>query len=141
MVDLSVKLISPCIASDKWSNGYRVHAERNFTSASHLKAVLEEIMEAHMPSSIQPLTTIKFRQDLKYENLPDGFQVSSPYKTFRVRNSMYGNDLGEIINSGNQAIENIVETLNALGVPQEETVKSLNNIFQLGLLDDEPNNN
>lgn len=138
MVELNIKLISPCVANDRWTEGYRIHLERSFTNASHLKTILNEILENHMPITVEHVGLIRFRSDLKYESFADGFQVSTRFKIFKFRNNIYAQHLGELVQQGNKTAQEISIALSAWDMPAEEVFKSLNLLFKLGILDDEP---
>lgn len=137
MVDKSVKLISPCIASDRWPEGYRVHAERNFSDAGDLGIILEDII-SHLAIAITPKQTIRFRSDLKYESIPDGFQVSTKFKTLKFRNGAFASELGAIIHQSDKTAEEIAVMFDTWNIPQAQVFQVLNQLFASGILDDEP---
>lgn len=137
MVDRSVKLISPCPASSRWPNGYRVYDEGTFTNANDLKILLEGMIDKHMPLTVRSSDRIRFRPDLKYESLPDGFQLSTRFLTRKFRNAPALKQLGEIICKGEKTAEEIANLFNILGMPSAQTFQSLNLMFNQGILDDE----
>jgi radical SAM family RiPP maturation amino acid epimerase len=138
MVERSVKLISPTQANERWSNGYRVYAEGTFTNAADLKILLEKMIAEHMPLAVRADDLVRFRRDLKHENLVNGFQLSSPFLTLKFRRP-YMRELGEMIVSGKYTAATIADSLSSLGVSPEDTFYALNVLFKRGVLDDEPN--
>lgn len=140
MVDKSVRLISPCIASDRWPEGYRIHAERTFSDVRDLGIILEEII-SHLPIAISPQQVIRFRSDLNYESLPDGFQVSTKFKTLKFRSGAFASELGAIIHQTDKTAEEIAAVFDVWDIPQEQVFQSLNQLFASGVLDDEPDTN
>jgi hypothetical protein len=140
MGDKSVKLISPCIASELWPEGYRIHAERTFSDVTDLGIILEEII-SHLPIAISPKQVIRFRSDLKYESLPDGFQVSTKFKTLKFRSGAFASELGAIIHQSDKTAEEIAAVFDVWDIPQEQVFQSLNQLFASGVLDDEPDTN
>ncbi len=140
MVDKSVKLISPCIASDRWTEGYRIHAERTFSDVRDLGIVLEDII-SHLQITITPKQPIRFRPDLKYESLPDGFQVSTKFKTLKFRNGAFASELGAIIHHSDKTAEEIAAVFDAWNIPQDKVFQVLNQLFASGILDEEPDIN
>ncbi len=138
MVERSVKLISPCNADDRWPLGYRIYESGTFTSIDDLKILLEGMIDRHMPLTVRPNDRISFRRDLKYESLPDGFQVSTRFKRHKFRKAPYGKQLGEVINQGNKTAEEMASLFNTFGVPSVHIFQSLNLMFENGILDDEP---
>ena len=137
MVDRTVKLISPCPANERWKDGYIIYDEGTFTDANDLKTLLERMIEKHMPTSLRYNDIIRFRHDLKYESLSNGFQVSTRYLTSKFRNQPYLKELGEIINQGDKTTREIVILLNQFGVPEANTLYHLNMLFNKGLFDEE----
>jgi hypothetical protein len=140
MVDKSVRLISPCIASDRWPEGYRIHAERTFSDVTDLGIILEEII-SHLPIAISLKQVIRFRSDLNYESLPDGFQVSTKFKTLKFRSGAFASELGAIIHQSDKTAEEIAAVFDVWDIPQEQVFQSLNQLFASGVLDDEPDTN
>ena len=138
MVEGSVKLISPCNADDRWPNGYRIYEEGTFTNVDELKILLEGMIDRHMPLTVRPNDRISFRRDLKYESLPDGFQVSTRFQAHKLRNNPYMKQLGEVIHKGDKTAEEIAWLFNICGVPSLNIYHFLNLMFKHGILDDEP---
>ncbi len=138
MVDRTVQLISPCNASDRWPKGYRVYDRGTFTDIDDLKILLHRMIDTHMPLGVEPGDRIQFRPDLKYERLPDGFQLSTRFQTYKFRNDPYMQQLAEVILKGNQTAQEIAEQFNIWGVSSAHTFKSLNFMFNKGVFDDEP---
>lgn len=137
MVERSVKLISPCKADDRWPNGYRIYDEGIFTNVSDLETLLERMIADHMPLTVRESDRIRFRPDLKYESLSNGFQLSTQYLTRTFRNVPYLRELGEIIQEGDKTAGEIASWFKVLGVPPVNTFSSLNRLFSKGVLDDE----
>jgi len=139
MVERSVKLISPCNADERWSNGYRIYDEGTFTTVDDLKILLEGMIEKHMPLTVRPNDRLSFRRDLHYESLPNGFQLSTKFKTHKFRNDSYIKQLGEAIHKGDKTATEIASLFNICGIPSAYIFQSLNLMFKEGVLDDEPN--
>ena len=91
-----------------------------------------------MPTSVRYNDIIRFRHDLKYESLSNGFQVSTRYLTSKFSNQSYLKELGEIIHKEDKTAGEIVFLLNKLGLPEANTLYYLNMLFNKGLLDEEP---
>ncbi len=138
MVDRSVRLISPCNADDRWPLGFIVYDEGTFLDAEDLKALLERMMVDNMPLTVRSSDLISFADDLKYESLADGFQLSTKFKTFKFRNQLYLRDLGEVIHKGDKTAEDIAFLFNLRGVSSADIFSTLNLLFEKGVLDYEP---
>lgn len=138
MVDRSVKLISPCPADDRWPLGYRIHDEGTFSDTSDLKILLEKMIAQNMPLTVRSHDLIRFRYDLSYESLLDGFRLSTPFQTRQFRQVPYVRELGELIREGTRTAKEITLLLGLCGASQTSTLKGLNLMFKMGVLDDEP---
>lgn len=138
MVDRTVKLISPCNASDRWPLGYIVHSEGTFSNINDLKILLEKMISDNMPLTVRPNELINFRSDLKYESLDDGFQLSTRIKTFKFRHDSYLRKLGEVIYEGGKTAQEIASLFNSCGVSPDCTFHYLNLMLEKSVLDDEP---
>ncbi|MDJ0690285.1 MAG: radical SAM family RiPP maturation amino acid epimerase [Xenococcaceae cyanobacterium MO_188.B32] len=137
MVDRTVKLISPYNASDRYPLGYRIFEEGTFTNAEDLKILLESMIDRHMPLTVRPNDLVRFRQDLNYESLADGFQVSTRFKTHTFRSAPYVKQVGEMIHKGNMTAQEIAESFKFYGIPSIYIFQALNLMFKDGVLDDE----
>jgi radical SAM family RiPP maturation amino acid epimerase len=135
LVDLNVKLISPCPASNLWPNGYRIYAEGTFNTVAELTAFIDRAIETHMPLTLRSSDRLQFRSDLTYEEFEDGFQVSTRFLTLKFRNEPYLKQLGRVILQGDKTLSQITSLFNVLGVTTPTTLAALNLMFEQGILD------
>ncbi|MFM6135091.1 MAG: radical SAM family RiPP maturation amino acid epimerase [Sphaerospermopsis kisseleviana] len=138
MVHHSVKLVSPCPASDRFPNGYQVHDQATFTTIDELKTFLDKAIETYMPLSLRSGDRVRFRSDLKYEEFEDGFHVSTRFFTLKFRNDPYLKQLGQLILKGDKTVSQITSLLNICGTSTPTTLKALNLMFAQGILDEQP---
>ncbi len=136
MVEKTVKLITPCEASDQWPKGYKILAEGTFTSGSDLKTLLDSIIEEHMPLNVQPSQIIKFRADLTCTLQPQGFNVISKHQTQKINSPLFGKELGELIQQGTHTAEEITAAIQQKKSAGNEAAKALNALFQAGMLEE-----
>jgi radical SAM family RiPP maturation amino acid epimerase len=135
MVDRSVKLISPYNADDRWPLGYRIFEEGTFENVDDLKVLLEGMIARHMPLEIRPNDKIKFRQDLEYESLSNGFKLFTRFKNYYFTNTPHAKYLGEIIYKENKTAQEIADYFKWQSIPSAFIYKDLNLMFELGLLE------
>lgn len=138
MVDRTVKLISPCNSSDRWPLGYRIYEQGTFTNAADLKLFLESTINKHMPLGVKNSDRLRFRPDLQYESLLDGFQLSTRFFKHKFHSAPHIKQLGETLRQGNKTVKEILRLFNIWGIPREQILKSLNLMFAQGVFDDEP---
>ena len=138
MVKKSVKLISPCCASDKWPLGYIVFEERTFADAAELDAHIEDMMDKYMPLDIQPEDRIRLADGLTYERVEDGFHVASPVTALSFRRpdmADYVGSIGDQISTGERTAGQIaMSAFFQHGVPEANTLGTLGMLYQRGLL-------
>jgi radical SAM family RiPP maturation amino acid epimerase len=137
MVNKTVQLMSPCLPSDRWIHGHRIHDEASFKDLDDLEDILENMMAKHMPVEIEPDTIIRFRSDLEYQNLEDGFQLSTQVKNFKFTQVPYLKHLGSIIAKNQKTAQEIAMVLASFwGISPKQTYSNLNHLFNNGFLDD-----
>ncbi|MFM6006816.1 MAG: radical SAM family RiPP maturation amino acid epimerase [Sphaerospermopsis kisseleviana] len=138
MVDRSVKLISPCNASDRWPLGYQIYEQGTFTNPADLGLFMEAAIDKYMQIEVKDSDRLRFRPDLQYETLSDGFQLSTRFFKHKFRHADYMKQLGEILLPGNKTVAEILHLFNIWGIPSGQIRKSLNLMFDQGVFDDEP---
>ncbi|ATB37658.1 hypothetical protein CYFUS_003083 [Cystobacter fuscus] len=140
MVKRSIKLISPCRASEKWPLGYIVFEERTFTDAADLQRSIEEMMATHMPLELKPEDPIRINPSFRLEPAPNGFRVMSPMtgvEFMRPDKAEFIGSIGQLVGSGERTAGQIaLSTLFQYGVPEVSTLGTLGAMFELGLLVD-----
>ncbi len=138
MVERSVKLISPCPASDRWPDGYITYDQGTFTDIEDLKQLLERMIDRNMPLTVRPDDLIRFRSDWNYEELPNGFQISTRMMKRKFVNAPYLHRLGAMIVAGDKTALEIAEQFESEGIPQVKIFDFLNSLLDKGVLDSEP---
>ncbi|MEH1874341.1 radical SAM family RiPP maturation amino acid epimerase [Nostoc sp.] len=139
MVDLTVKLISPCNADETWPLGYRVYDEATFNTASELHIVLKQMIKKHMPLTLSLQHNISFRPDLKYEKDEDAIHLSSQ----SVKHTFDGTpQLQEIVEFAFGKCQTVAELALLLerekGIDLTQTLYYLNQMFQESMIEHSP---
>lgn len=138
LVDRTVKLISPYNASDRWPLGYRIYEQGSFSNTADLQVFIENAIDKHMQIEVNPSDRLRFRADLQYEGLPDGFQLSTRFFKHKFCHSSYMQQLGETLLPGDKTVAEILRLFNVWGISSAQILKSLNLMFRQGVFDDEP---
>lgn len=138
MVEKKVKLISPCRADDRWPDGYRIYAETTFSDAGDLRTQMLRMMDEHMPTALRGSDRVRFRRDLAYRKLPDGFELSTKFLKLNVQNAHYARKVGDLIQAGTHTLSEIVRSCVVSGATAAEIEASIDALFRNGLIDDEP---
>lgn len=139
MVTKTVQLVAPTQASERWPLGYRIYAEERFATAAEFRAVLTDMMAAHMPEDVASEHVLAFRPDLSYNPLADGFELSGAGAKHTIRSEIVSaRYFGELVAKGNRTAGDIVVAMLQSGGDVFGVVAFLRQIFDLGVLDDDP---
>jgi radical SAM family RiPP maturation amino acid epimerase len=137
MVERSIKLITPCRATDSWPLGYVIVDEARFGSAPDLQREIRRMIEEDMPERVEELPRLAFADQLVYKATTDGFELSTEHRKSRHEHPALSGclkELGRLVRDGKSNTETIGLVLSYHGIPAEKTVGILQKMFENGLL-------
>lgn len=134
MVTRQIKLISPATPSADAPLGYATHAEGTFDTGAGFHAFLEQTMAEHMPLHLPPGRRLRFWDDLRYERLPDGFRVTSRFRTQAARGTPHLGLLGDLIHAGTRTTAEVSDALIRAGMPVLDASGWLDRVYQTGVI-------
>jgi radical SAM family RiPP maturation amino acid epimerase len=138
MVRKTIKLISPCRATDEWPLGYIVFEERVFTDAADVRSIVEDMIETHMPLEVAPESQLRLAPGLQYERVADGFRLKSPMSALNFQRpdmADYVISLGDRLSTGRRTAGEIaLSGFFEHGVPELNTLITLGAMFDQGVL-------
>jgi radical SAM family RiPP maturation amino acid epimerase len=139
MVDRTVKLISPCNASDRWPLGYWVIAQGTFDTADELRDLMRSMIDETIRDSLGVLDTVRLRRDVRIVVGPERLRVVSMGLGLAFENQPQADELAELLAAGTYTVEQIaLRRRQAAGVPPAETLAVLDRLFLGGFFDEEP---
>lgn len=138
MFDRSVRLVSPCRASDRWPHGYRVYAEGVFNSAQEFADFIDHTIERCMPDRVAGNATVAFRDDLDYSRTREGFTVSTNHRTYTLTGGPFVGIMGDLIHRGDLKASDVLEAVIDSGADLFAAAATLQDIFEKGLLNEDP---
>ncbi len=141
MVERTVKMISPCQATERWPLGYMIFDEARFDSAADLRREVRRMIETRMPERVEELPRIALAEGLAYESTEQGFELSTVFRKSRHEHPDligYLKELGRLVQQGTSDAENISLILAYHGLPAETTIGMLQTMFERGLLNEGP---
>jgi radical SAM family RiPP maturation amino acid epimerase len=139
MVDKSVKLISPCNASERWPLGYWVIASGTFGSAAELSDLLRSMIDEHIRDGLSVLDRVRLRRDVTMVVEPDKLQVISPGLGLAFDGQPMAGELAALLAAGPNTVEQIaLRRRSTAEVAPVETLALLDQLFANGFLDEEP---
>ena len=138
MVDRSVRLISPCPASERWPLGYQIFGEGTFNTAEEFRKVLQRLTSPEvMPSTVNWQHRVGLRRDLSWQVGERGLKVSSTFlhQTFGGLGGEALEKLGQLLAQGDLSAE---EVALQVGADLPTVFLTLNQMLAVGVLDEEP---
>lgn len=139
MVDHTVKLISPCNASDNWPLGYWIIAQGTFNSGGELRDLMQSMIDENMPESLGVLDKVRLRPDVKLVVEGSRLRVLSMGLGLNFDNQPHPGELAALLTAGSNTVEQITLHRRAkTGVAPTETLALLDQLFARGFTDVEP---
>ena len=139
MVQRTIKLITPCPSSDKWPNGYWIVDSARFGDAAEFAALLDRMMERHMPTALRAGDRVRLRPDLKVRMSGDQIHLDSFGAVSKITGTSRIEPMVQMVIKGNlTAGEIALQMEDRFGWPAEQAMTALNWLFDEGLLDEEP---
>ncbi|HEY3953816.1 MAG TPA: radical SAM family RiPP maturation amino acid epimerase [Streptosporangiaceae bacterium] len=140
LVDKSVKLITPCNASDRWPLGYWVLAEGTFSSADELRDLLTSMIDEKVRESLSILDTVRIKQDAQIVvDEDDMLRVVSPGMGLDFGKQPQAKELAGVLAAGVNTVEQVaLYRKHKSGIAPAETLAILDRLFINGFFDEEP---
>lgn len=139
MLERRVQLVTPTRACEAWPTGYRILAEDRFADADEFRAILEGMVEAHMPETPRARDRGAFRPDLRYRPLGEGgFELTGPSRIHTVAGGRHARALGDLLDRGDLSVGEVLDEVAQRDVNIFRAAELLEEMFDLGLLDDDP---
>jgi radical SAM family RiPP maturation amino acid epimerase len=138
LVQRSLKLITPCNASDRWPLGYRVLAESRFEDPNQIESVIREMLDSALndrllmddPIVAYPKVTFTASDSTTLCAHKSGYTYSLP-------NIMHADHLAELLESRSMTVGQICKERTRTGSDIVYTSIVLNQLFDQGLFDEE----
>lgn len=138
MVRRTIEMISPCYTSNRWPFGYRIFGQASFSEepGGFTRAVTGLIEKAAFdsPPADKPL---RFRDDLAFKEVSDGFDLVSPNQVHHYRGGSFYRKAGALIAEGKHTYEDAyallaeLEDSNPMGI-----VSFIQDLFDDGRIDE-----
>jgi len=140
MPEQQIELITPCPASNEWPLGHWTIDKRKFKDSDDLSKVVIDMIDTHMQSSLPLEKVIRFRKDLRLSEKDNLMVLASKYLEVSFKKISFSQELFNRINEGNStALEIVIDLEKKYKVELPLIMIQLNEIFDKGLLNEEPN--
>ena len=140
MVTRSIRLVTPCPSDEVWPDGHWVLDQAQFSDGADFAKQIDTMIDEHMRSSLRASDPGRFRRDLKIELLPDGFEA----RGFGGSITLHGGtpssrEVAAELTKGHRTVGEVALAIeDRLNVPAATVFDFLNELFDHGLLDEEP---
>jgi radical SAM family RiPP maturation amino acid epimerase len=139
MLEQSVRLVSPCHASERWPNGYWVLEQGTFHDGDSLRALMLGMIERQMRVTVDLDRVIAFNPAITWEAGEDGFVARSRWVKRRFTAQPGLERLGAMVQDGTHTAGDIALAVEAAdGLPMVDCFHLLNEMLRIGALDCEP---
>lgn len=135
ILEKTIRLISPCYTSRQYPYGYRIFDEARFDTVDDFRDALERMID-RIPSAPYRTMPMRFRDDLKYGDTDDGFELVSPHKVHRFCEDEVWQPLGRLIVEGAFNYEGLCDKLFEDGLNPMKVIASISSLFDQGFLDE-----
>jgi radical SAM family RiPP maturation amino acid epimerase len=140
LVQKTVKLISPCYASERWPLGYAVFGEGTFADAEGFAALVRRLIDEGMEVDLPEDRELKFASSLRVDDIEEGFSLTGRYQRFDCKNAggvAYLRRIGRLLEEGKNTASAIsILCSYEFGVADALTRGVLKNFWQKGMLDE-----
>ena len=140
MVSLTVRLVTPAPSSDRWPNGFWVLEEQAFRDGDHLREILHGMIERHMPAMPRLDGQLSFRHDIQFVQKSDhAFELQSYGLLHTYSDSPERLGIAKALARRDLTCREIIlQAEDHHGMPSEEAMIFLCQLFDEGLLNEEP---
>jgi len=136
MCSRTIRLISPCPASDEWPNGYRVFYSGTFETAEDFDACILEAAELCMLESFSNDQVVGFRPDLSLENVENGIALRSRYREMTFSAKPFLHEMGRMIAERRYRPSEVNGSLIRDGADFLDVFATMQSLFDGGFLDE-----
>jgi radical SAM family RiPP maturation amino acid epimerase len=139
LVDRSVRMITPCPASEEWPDGYQVLGSGSFTGAADLRALLDKLIAGNTASGLTGDARLRFRPALRYVPAFEGFDLHTPTHRLRFRSSAGLATIGAAVSADREPrVADVLASCAADGVPPDQALATLDMLDGHGVFADQP---
>jgi hypothetical protein len=138
MVQGSIRLVSPTVATDTTPDGYHVYGERRFADSEEFERGVDELIGENMALAMPGSQRLVLRGDLSCEESVTGFEVKNAVSRVTFEGPLWLKKMGGVLNNSEATLAQTVLALTANGANVFAALDCLDSIYQAGILSDRP---
>ena len=138
LVERSIKLITPCTASDRWPLGYRILGERTFEYEDSIEPLLLEMLACHINNRLLPNDYLKAHCGVVFSSSDnDVLTASSLGYSLSIKNVKAARKIAEMLRLGSFTVEDICNAVESEDCSRTQVMIALYQLFDMGIFDEE----
>jgi len=136
MVDQSIKLITPCLATDRWPLGYRILGQEVLENGN-VEATINKMLDKSINANLNASDVIKVQRGIEVSAVEDNKLAFTKYgHTVLLHNIAKAEEVAEVLSGEGRTLMEICNLMNKKDVENIETMIMLYKIRELGILDE-----
>lgn len=138
MAARTVRMITPCHASQEWPDGYRVVGEGSFAGGAEFRALLGRLVAGQALRPLPGQARLRLRPPLRYEPAFEGFDLQTVSHRLRLRSRPGLAVIGEMVASGAEpSVDEVIARCGADGVPPGQARATIDMLDAHAVFDDQ----
>jgi radical SAM family RiPP maturation amino acid epimerase len=139
MVDQSIKLITPCLATDQWPLGYRILGQEVLENGK-VNETINKLLENSINANLNPSDVIKIQRGIEVTAPEETKLAFTKYgHTVLLHNIAKASEVAEALRGKDKTLIEICGIMSANEVSNIDTMIMLYKIRELGILDESVN--
>lgn len=137
LVQRSIKLITPCLATDQWPLGYRVLAEKCFETSDQIEPLVLHILDTCINDRLRLDDVLHAYQGVRFGHADgDRLCVTKFGYTFSIPGISNPAHLADLLGENGKTVADICAARSRAGVDNLYTSITLNQLFDRGVFDE-----
>lgn len=136
LVQQSLKIITPCNASDRWPLGYRVLGEAHFDKPEDIYPLLNQMLDQCLNDRLKPDHLIKPYDGIVFAGYDNTLTATKNGYTLSLKNITQPSHLAELLQAGAKTVAEVCSARSSIGVDVLYTSITLNQLFDQGIFDE-----
>lgn len=137
LVQRSLKLITPCLASDRWPLGYRVLGEQHFESPGQIEPLMLHMLDTCLTDRLHPDDHLHAFPGVRFGHVNgDRLCVTKHGYTCSIPGISDPAQLADLLSENGRSVADICAARSGAGVDNLYTSITLNQLFDRGIFDE-----
>lgn len=138
LVQQSLKIITPCNASERWPLGYRVLGESNFSSVDEIDPLIRKMLNTCLNNTLRAEDALTPYRGIVFSSKDDSTLIATKNGySLSLPGVSYAGEFAEYLQNGSLTVSEICAKRSQRGVDSLYTSITLNQLFDQGIFDED----